>query len=82
MRLIKSNPAILSETTIEFDENSLSIKNDIASSSLPWKSFIKAAMHKEYFELYITELQAYVIPKRAFDSNQLEKFENIVSRIQ
>jgi len=81
MRLIKSNPAILSRTIVEFDEDNLSFNNDIGSSSMPWKSFIKASIQKEYYELYITELQAYVIPKRAFDSTQLEKFESIVKKI-
>ena len=49
LRLIKSNPAVLSKTTIEFDEDGLSVKNDVGSSKLQWNSFVKSADLKNYF---------------------------------
>jgi hypothetical protein len=79
LRIFRSNPALFSETTLEFNEEYLTFENELGNSRIPWKAFIKGVICREYFELYLSELNVVMIPKRAFSTEDLERFE-ITSR--
>jgi hypothetical protein len=81
LRLLNSSPALLSETTLDFDDECLTLMSDLGTSRTLWRAFTKAVNRPKYFELYVSELHAIIIPKRAFSISDMERFEAIIKQL-
>ncbi|KAA5533195.1 hypothetical protein F0919_11650 [Taibaiella lutea] len=54
------------ERILTFSETSLFAKTSRAETSYNWNSFVKFGESKEYFFLFVSNLQAIIIPKKVF----------------
>jgi hypothetical protein len=81
-RIMRSNPLFGSETMLTFDENGLTLTSKLGKSQTPWASIVKYSEASQYFHLYLSEVHAITIPKRAFPEDQLEAFHGFVSKLE
>jgi hypothetical protein len=74
------NSSLFLPGVISFSESGIHLKNDLIESKFQWKAFIKKLESENYYFLFISNIQALIIPKRLLPNNeskiQLEKILN------
>ncbi|WP_141228354.1 YcxB family protein [Anaeromicrobium sediminis] len=66
-RTMRKNKILRATQIYEFHEKGVKIKIDEMEAEMKWSQFQMIVESKEYFELYISSMQAYIIPKRCVD---------------
>lgn len=75
------NSSVFLEHSLIASESGISTKNEMMESTFQWKSFIKKQENKDYYFLFISSMQALIIPKRIFDhSEDRTRFEKLLSQ--
>jgi hypothetical protein len=78
-RIWKGLPTLHHPITIEVNEEVLKIKTINSESSIQWQLYTKAVETKSLFMLYEAKMLFYMIPKRAFRSDeQVEEFRELL----
>jgi len=73
------NEGMFTECTITFSEIGLLVKNDLGELNRKWKGVVKKSETKDYFFLFISSVQAVVIPKRVFKTKEeIEEFKKLL----
>lgn len=74
----EENKHILNETDLEITDDGIISSDKESQVQLKWGSITKYVVTKEYFYLYTNSVQAQVIPKKLFSSqqeiNEFDKF--------
>jgi len=74
------NSAILGHQTITLTSESISIKTQGTESKFNWSSIVRIMQNDKYVFLYISSINAIVIPIKAFSSDKsLQEFLNIIN---
>jgi hypothetical protein len=60
------NKGMANSTTISIDPDGLEASNGLSSSTLSWFAIEKISITAEYVFLYVSAMNAVVIPRRAF----------------
>ena len=75
-----NNSSIFGEMSLTISETGISIKAAFMESRYQWKSFIRKQENKDYFFLFISSIQAVIIPKRIFNAEERAQFEKLLSQ--
>ena len=76
----EENVQVLNETELFFDDSGIINNDKDVKVNLKWESIKKYAQTKGYFYVYLSSLQALVIPKRLFISNiSIESFDKFLT---
>ncbi len=77
----EENQAVLSSTTIQLSETGIFSKDEFAETRYQWKSIIRRTENERSYFLYISSVQALIIPKRVFKNDeQKAAFEKILNQ--
>ena len=68
-RLYTSHKLLQSPIAYSWDLDHFVAKSEYGNSSIPWSKFLKFKENKEIFLLYVSRLQFFCLPKRAFPSD-------------
>ena len=75
------NHAIFADTLLQCADDGVHIKTDNAETKYFWKAIIKKTETDAYYFLFINAIQAIIIPKRVFGTNdEKTEFEKILLR--
>ena len=75
------NASIFLEASITVSEAGITTKNELMETKYQWKAILKKLESKNYYFLFINSLQAIVIPKRVFNSQEEKlQFEKLLSQ--
>ena len=75
------NSSIYLDTSVIISETGISTKNALMQTTFQWNAFIKKQESKEYYFLFITSIQALIIPKRIFGSaTERIQFEKLLTQ--
>jgi YcxB-like protein len=75
------NSSIFLDISIIISETGISTKNAVAETKFQWSSFIKKQENTEYYFLFISSIQALIIPKRVFNNaDERNQFEKLLSQ--
>ncbi len=66
----KKNKTLLTEQTITLDESFLACQSEYARSEVKWKAVQRIVRTRSYLFLYLSQMGAMLIPKRAFNSKE------------
>ncbi|HXQ37465.1 MAG TPA: YcxB family protein [Anaerolineales bacterium] len=67
---------MLTKQTLTLTDNLLICESEYVKSELKWKAVQRIVPAKNYVFLYLSELGAMLVPKRAFDSK--DQWENFI----
>jgi hypothetical protein len=71
------NAILFSDTQMQVSETGIQCKSEWVSTQYQWKAFIKLQENEKYFFLFISSVEALIVPKRAFihvqESQSFEK---------
>ncbi|NQZ60508.1 MAG: YcxB family protein [Lentisphaeraceae bacterium] len=81
-RILNSAPHILEPINIQFSEKTIKVISSNGSSDFNWELINKTQESSKYFFLYLNELNALVVPKRNFTSDQLMKFKTMLESLK
>lgn len=74
------NSSILGERELEINDKEIVYVNDAGRSYCKWDSITRNAVTKEYFYLYTSSIQGYIIPKRLFSSQkEIDEFDKYLT---
>ncbi len=74
------NKSFLEETYIEIDGDKLIAKQTSSITEIPLKAILKTVENKGSYYLYVNSMQAIIIPKRAFESNEkIQEFKQAIN---
>lgn len=77
----KNAKEIAGEQEATFTEQGFTMKGKFGENQLSWGTVHKFVERRRYFYLYVNQLTAHIIPKRAFSSaQQMEEFRQLVKR--
>jgi len=79
-RQFQSNPSAQSPMTIEVSDLGFALNSSYADSKLSWSAFVAWAEGKLVFALLPQPRIYFPIPKRAFTTEQLDEFREILRR--
>jgi hypothetical protein len=65
----KMNKTVLTDNTITLSENVIITESAYARSEIQWTAAQKLVRTRSHIFIYITQHSAFIIPKRAFDSD-------------
>ena len=75
------NSSIFLDILMIISETGISTKDALMETKFSWKSFIKKQESREYYFLFVSSMQALIIPKRIFNSTDEKKqFEKLLSQ--
>jgi hypothetical protein len=63
---------------VSFEEQHMFLENDRGSRSWPWKDFSSFVESSNFFHLYFNSRAFFLIPKSAFDLDNLSKVRNFL----
>ena len=63
---------------VSFEEQHMFLENDRGSRSWPWKDFSAFVESTNFFHLYFNSRAFFLIPKNAFDTNDLYEIRNFL----
>ena len=73
------NKGMAAPTTLSIDESGIEANNGLGTSKLLWTAIERLAVTDEYAFLYVSAMNAVVVPKRAFASDaQRQEFVQLV----
>lgn len=67
-RKLRKTPMFSTSTTIKISETAFQSNDGGGSSSVFWPQILEVAEEKEHIFFFIAPNQAFIVPKRAFDS--------------
>ncbi len=70
MTASKKNDSMLSEQLIEVNEDGITETNEFHRLTIFWKGVVRVVEANRFVAIYFTDLQAILIPDRAFSSNE------------
>ena len=74
--------SLISETRhYSFDEEGLSSESQTSSSKIEWDKIYKVTETKKLLLIYISNMQAFIIPKRLLDKNQYISLISFVQKV-
>lgn len=77
---VPENAIWFGRRTMEFDdERVITAVSDISNETLSWKAFVRASETPDYFFLYISNLQAHIVPKRTMNPIQIEELTRLLN---
>jgi hypothetical protein len=77
---VPENAIWFGERTMEFsDEQVITHVEGISDETLSWKAFVRISETPEYFFLYISAIQAHVVPKRAMTATQIKELTQLLN---
>ena len=76
---VPENRNMTGRRTVEFGDEIVKITSDISESAMQWDAFVRFAESPEYFFLYISALQAHIIPKRAMSAAEVDGLRQILN---
>lgn len=75
------NASIFADFTLTVTDAGITLKNDSLETKFQWTAFLKKLESKNYYFLFHNSIQAVIIPKRVFDSEEVKaRFEKILTR--
>ena len=63
---------------VSFEEQHMFLENDRGSRSWPWKDFSAFVESTNFFHLYFNSRAFFLIPKNAFETNDLYEIRNFL----
>jgi len=73
------NKNVFAEKTFRFSDSGFVTKDETGESNHTWASIVKKTETRGYFFLFISSVQAYLIPKKAFEGNDdIEAFRKLL----
>ncbi|MCL1943650.1 MAG: YcxB family protein [Candidatus Azobacteroides sp.] len=60
----KNNPIVLGEREMVFDEKGISVKTSKSETWTDWSAIFKVEKNVDYYYLYVTNMNAFVVPIR------------------
>jgi hypothetical protein len=76
----EKNHSIFLDTSLQITDIGIALKDELSESSFVWKAFVKKAEHENYYFLFTSALQAIIIPKRIFKTDEKIQFEKLLSQ--
>jgi len=74
------NKAILGHQTISLTPDNIFVKSPVGESKYTWASIDKIAQNDQFIFVYISSINAIVIPRKAFSTNSsLQEFMNYLN---
>lgn len=80
-RKVMTNPenaGIVGYREMSFTDEEIRTKSDKTEGKLSWSAIVKAKDAGTHFLLFVNANQAYIIPKRAMDSGQIEELGSLL----
>lgn len=78
-RNYRTNKLLQSEFEYLLSNNGMNITTEDGQAFLPWNKVYKVRISKDFFAMYISNSQAYLIPKRCFsNANDIESLKDIL----
>lgn len=78
-RYFNSNKLLQQQMRYDFGDVSFNLNSESGSANIKWENLYKVNEYKEVFALFISRLQAYIIPKRCFENKEdMERFKEIL----
>ncbi len=75
------NSSVFLDVNVIISEAGISVKDELKETKYQWASFIKKQESKQYYFLFISAIQAVIIPKRAFTTaDEMLQFEKLLSQ--
>lgn len=75
------NESIFRERQYIFSETGILIKDPLMQSTVQWAAIIRKVESQNYYILFLNGIQALILPKRAFTSQeQQQQFERLLSQ--
>lgn len=71
-----------SELELDFNKEEIKMKAEGFSLEIFWSKIYKIVESKNWFVIYQNNLSAIIIPKKAFEQEELEDFRNILRTIK
>lgn len=75
------NESMFSNRSLQVSDAGITVQDELSETRYRWKAFCKRMESERYFFLFTNNVQAIIIPKRAFtSSDQLQQFEKMLTQ--
>jgi hypothetical protein len=74
------SPSAKLTTNLEASDDAIHFKTEESNSSTSWRNFVKWRERKSVFVLFTSPVVSFVLPKRAFTSEQVLEFREMLKR--
>lgn len=78
IKTYKTNKLLQQEVTYRFGENGFALESESGKVNISWDKVYKICRVKDFYTIYISNVQGYVIPRKHFDEVSINQFNRLI----